>query len=83
MVEAETEEYANDLDVPSYKAKYIYRKYFLHFIRLCALSGIRPNTNIKHKDITYTNKGYLTIKRSEKGLPTRKAIFKNEFIVII
>ena len=30
LVEAEAEEYANDLDIPDYKAKYIYRKYFLH-----------------------------------------------------
>ena len=80
LIEAEAEEYANDIDIPDYKAKYIYRKYFLHFIRLCAMSGIRPNTNIKHKDISYTNKGNLTITRTEKGLPTRKAIFKNEFI---
>lgn len=80
LVEAETEEYANDLDVPSYKAKYIYRKYFLHFIRLCVMSGIRPNSDIKHKDITYTEKGNLTIKRSEKGMATRKAFFQNEFI---
>ena len=51
-----------------YKAKYIYRKYFLHFIRLFAMSGIRPNTDIKHKDIAYATKGNLTIKRSEKGI---------------
>ena len=82
LVEAETEEYANDLDIPDYKAKYIYRKYFLHWIRLCAMSGIRPNSDIKHKDITYTNKGNLTIKRTEKGLATRKVFFKNEFIPI-
>ena len=82
LVEEETKEYANDLDIPDYKAKYIYRKYFLHWIRLLALSGIRANSDIKHKDITYTNKGNLTIKRSEKGLPTRKAVIKNEFIPI-
>jgi|TARA_B100002003_G_scaffold11471_1_gene9880 hypothetical protein len=80
LAEAEVKEYENDLDIPFYKAKYIYKRYLLHFIRLCAMSGIRPNTNIKHKDITYTNKGNLTIKRSEKGLATRKAIFKDEFI---
>ena len=44
------------------------------------MSGIRPNTDIKHKDISYINEGYLTIKRSEKGLATRIATFKNEFI---
>ena len=31
LIEAEAEEYANDLDIPDYKAKYIYRKYFLDF----------------------------------------------------
>ena len=81
LIEAEAEEYANDIDIPDYKAKYIYRKYFLHFIRLCAMSGIRPNTDIKHKDITYTNKGNLTITRTEKGLPTRKAIIKNDNVL--
>ena len=80
LAEQEASEYENDLDIEEYKIIHIYRKYFLHFIRLCAMSGIRPNTDIKHKDISYINEGYLTIKRSEKGLATRIATFKNEFI---
>ena len=82
LAEQEASEYENDLDIPSYKTLHIYRQYFLHFIRLLAMSGIRPNTNIKNKDIAYTEEGNLTIKRSEKNLPTRIAIFKNEFIPI-
>ena len=82
LAEQEAREYENDLDIPSYKTLHIYRQYFLHFIRLLAMSGIRPNTNIKNKDIAYTEEGNLTIKRSEKNLPTRIAIFKNEFIPI-
>ncbi len=82
LAKSETEEHAYDLDIPEYKIIHIYRKYFLHFIQLCAMSGIRPNTDIRHKDISYTKDGILTIKRSEKGLATRKAVFKNEFISI-
>ena len=82
LAEQEAREYENDLDIPSYKTLHIYRQYFLHFIRLLAMSGIRPNSNIKNKDIAYTEEGNLTIKRSEKNLPTRIAIFKNEFIPI-
>ena len=44
------------------------------------MSGIRPNTDIRHKDIAYNHKDNLQIKRSEKGLATRIATFKNEFI---
>jgi hypothetical protein len=80
LAEGEVKEYENDLDIPSYKAKYIYKNYFLHFIRLCAMSGIRPNTDIRHKDISYNQKGNLQIKRSEKGMPIRQATFKREFI---
>ena len=80
LAEGEVREYENDLDIPSYKAKYIYKNYFLHFIRLCAMSGIRPNTDIRHKDISYNQKGNLQIKRSEKGMPIRQATFKREFI---
>ena len=81
LAEQEASEYENDLDIASYKTLHIYRNYFLHFIRLLAMSGIRPNSNIKNKDIAYIE-GNLTIERSEKNLPTRIAIFKNEFIPI-
>ena len=80
LAEQEASEYENDLDIPEYKIIHIYRKYFLHFIRLLAMSGIRPNTDIRHKDIAYNHKDNLQIKRSEKGLATRIATFKNEFI---
>ena len=81
LAEQEASEYENDLDIASYKTLHIYRNYFLHFIRLLAMSGIRPNSNIKNKDIAYIE-GNLTIERSEKNLPTRIATFKNEFIPI-
>ena len=38
------------------------------------MSGIRPNTDIRHKDISYNHKGNLQIRRSEKGLATREAV---------
>ena len=82
LAKQEASEYENDLDIPEYKTIHIYRKYFLHFIQLCAMSGIRPNTDIRHKDISYNHKGNLQIRRSEKGLATREAVIKNEFIPI-
>ena len=82
LAKQEASEYENDLDIPEYKNIHIYRKYFLHFIQLCAMSGIRPNTDIRHKDISYNHKGNLQIRRSEKGLATREAVIKNEFIPI-
>jgi len=82
LAKQEASEYENDLDIPEYKTIHIYRKYLLHFIRLCAMSGIRPNTDIRHKDISYNQKGNLQIRRSEKGLATREAVIKNEFIPI-
>mgnify|MGYP001424132148 CR=1 FL=1 len=80
LAEGEVKEYENDLDIPEYKTIHIYRKYLLHFIRLCAMSGIRPNTDIRHKDISYNQKDNLQIKRSEKSLATRNPTFKREFI---
>jgi hypothetical protein len=84
--ETKAAEYSKDLDIETFREAHIYRNYLLHWIQLCSLSGIRPNTNIKHKDIKQgemrgSSKNRIYIRRTEKG-STRNAFIKNEFIPI-